>query len=184
MIFLLSKQLSRVFSSTAIQKHQFFGSQPSLCSHFAEAQYIIALSLFSFLWKSSAPVCISSTSSRKWHICFHWKEVTQWNQIITFQWDLEEQPLHLSAPLITVEVGITAIAFIFYCLPDQQSQGQRRPSRRDQCVLVKCSVWLWLVPVLTSKIQKIATLYSHRVNILCSRIHCHCHQVALCGTRS
>ena len=38
--------------------------------HFAEAQYIIALSLFSFLWKSLVLVCISS-SSRKGHICFH-----------------------------------------------------------------------------------------------------------------
>ena len=29
---LQSKGLSRVFSSTTVQKHQFFGSQPSLCS--------------------------------------------------------------------------------------------------------------------------------------------------------
>ena len=32
-IFLLSKGLSRVFSKTAIQKHQFFGTQPSLWSN-------------------------------------------------------------------------------------------------------------------------------------------------------
>ena len=30
LISLLSKELSRVFSSTTIQKHQFFGTQPSL----------------------------------------------------------------------------------------------------------------------------------------------------------
>ena len=30
-ISLLSKGLSRVFSSTTVQKHQFFGAQPSLC---------------------------------------------------------------------------------------------------------------------------------------------------------
>ena len=33
LISLLSKQLSRVFSSTAIRKHQFFGSQPSYWSN-------------------------------------------------------------------------------------------------------------------------------------------------------
>ena len=32
-ISLLSKGLSRVFSSTTVQKHQFFGAQPSLCSN-------------------------------------------------------------------------------------------------------------------------------------------------------
>ena len=34
LISLLSKGLSRVFSSTTIQKHQFFGTQPSLWSNF------------------------------------------------------------------------------------------------------------------------------------------------------
>ena len=33
LIFLLSKELSRVFSSTAVQKHQFFSAQPSLWSN-------------------------------------------------------------------------------------------------------------------------------------------------------
>ena len=33
LIFLLSKGLSRIFSSTTVQKHQFFGAQPSLWSH-------------------------------------------------------------------------------------------------------------------------------------------------------
>ena len=33
LIFLQSKGLSRVFSSTTLQKHQFFGSQPSLWSN-------------------------------------------------------------------------------------------------------------------------------------------------------
>ena len=32
LIFLLSKGLTRVFSNTTIQKHQFFGTQPSLWS--------------------------------------------------------------------------------------------------------------------------------------------------------
>jgi len=34
LIFLQSKGLSRVFSSTTIQKHQFFGTQPCLWSNF------------------------------------------------------------------------------------------------------------------------------------------------------
>ena len=34
LISLQSKGLSEVFSSTAVQKHQFFGTQPSLWSHF------------------------------------------------------------------------------------------------------------------------------------------------------
>ena len=33
LIFLLSKRLSRVFSSMTVQKHQFFGTQPSLWSN-------------------------------------------------------------------------------------------------------------------------------------------------------
>ena len=33
LIFLLSKRLSRVFSSTTVQKRQFFGAQPSLWSN-------------------------------------------------------------------------------------------------------------------------------------------------------
>ena len=33
LISLLSKRLSRVFSSTTVQKHQFFGAQPSLWSN-------------------------------------------------------------------------------------------------------------------------------------------------------
>ena len=34
LIYLLSKGLSRVFSSTTVQKHQFFGAQPSLWPYF------------------------------------------------------------------------------------------------------------------------------------------------------
>ena len=33
LISLQSKRLSRVFSNTTVPKHQFFGAQPSLCSH-------------------------------------------------------------------------------------------------------------------------------------------------------
>ena len=40
-ISLLSKGLSRVFSSTAVQKHQFFGAQPSLWSIFHICTWIL-----------------------------------------------------------------------------------------------------------------------------------------------
>ena len=33
LIYLPSKELSRIFSSTAVQKHQFFGTQPALWSN-------------------------------------------------------------------------------------------------------------------------------------------------------
>ena len=39
LISLQSKELSRVFSSTTIWKHQFFGSQPSLCSNSSVHDY-------------------------------------------------------------------------------------------------------------------------------------------------
>ena len=38
-ISLQSKGLSRVFSNTTVQKHQFFGSQPSLCSNSSVHDY-------------------------------------------------------------------------------------------------------------------------------------------------
>ena len=38
LIFLLSKGLSRVFSNTTVQKHQFFDAQPSLCHELPDVQ--------------------------------------------------------------------------------------------------------------------------------------------------
>ena len=55
LISLQSKGLSRVFSSTTIQKHQFFGAQPSLCvqlSHpYMTTEKTIALSRWNFVGK-------------------------------------------------------------------------------------------------------------------------------------
>ena len=48
LISLLSKGLSRVFSSTTIRKHQFFSTQPSLWSH---AGKTIALTRWTFVGK-------------------------------------------------------------------------------------------------------------------------------------
>ena len=52
MIFLLSKGLSSIFSSTTVQKHQFFGAQPSLWSdsHLTTGK-IIALPIQTFVSK-------------------------------------------------------------------------------------------------------------------------------------
>ena len=38
LIFLLSKGLSRVFSNTTVQKHQFFDAQPSICHELPDVQ--------------------------------------------------------------------------------------------------------------------------------------------------
>ena len=53
-ISLLSKGLSRVFCSTTLQKHQFFGTQPSLCSNshlYMITQKTIALTIWTFVSK-------------------------------------------------------------------------------------------------------------------------------------
>ena len=55
LISLQSKGLSRVFSSTTIQKHQFFGTQPSfmvqLSQLYVTTEEIIALTLWTFVSK-------------------------------------------------------------------------------------------------------------------------------------
>ena len=53
LIFLLSKGLSRVFSSTRFQKHQFFGTQPSLWSNSPSHTWLLEklrLWLYGSLW--------------------------------------------------------------------------------------------------------------------------------------
>ena len=51
--FLQSKGLSRVFSSTTVQKHQFFSAQPSLWSNTSVRDYgkTIALTIWTFVGK-------------------------------------------------------------------------------------------------------------------------------------
>ena len=53
---LQSKRLSRVFSNTTVQKHQFFSAQPSLWSNFHIhiwlQEKIIALIIRTFVWQS------------------------------------------------------------------------------------------------------------------------------------
>ena len=55
LISLLSKQFSRVFSSSAVQKHQFFGAQPSLWSNSHICTWLleknIALAIWTFVSK-------------------------------------------------------------------------------------------------------------------------------------
>ena len=48
-IFLQSKELSRVFSSTTVQKHQFFGAQPSLWFNSYVSSWLLEKALF---WQS------------------------------------------------------------------------------------------------------------------------------------
>ena len=55
-----SKRLLRVFLSTIVQKHQFFGIQPSLCS---KSQICTCLLEKPF-------ICLYGPLSAKWHLCF------------------------------------------------------------------------------------------------------------------
>ena len=53
LIFLLSKGLSRVFSGTRIQRHQFFGTQPSLWSNSHICTWLLErIDYTDFCWKS------------------------------------------------------------------------------------------------------------------------------------
>ena len=49
LIFLLSKGLSRVFSSTTIRKHQFFGTQPSLWFSFHIYTWLLEYHSFDYM---------------------------------------------------------------------------------------------------------------------------------------
>ena len=60
LISLLSKRLSRVFTSTTIQKHQFFGAQPSL---WPNSHIHIGLGEKPLLW-------LNRLLSSKWYFCF------------------------------------------------------------------------------------------------------------------
>ena len=50
LISLLSKELSRVFSSTTVWKHQFFGALPSLWFNFLQSNFLLYLSLVSWIY--------------------------------------------------------------------------------------------------------------------------------------
>ena len=68
-ISLLFKVLSKVFSSTTIQKHQFFGAQPSLW-------FISQL----HIWQMEKPqIWLYRPLSAKWCLCFliHWSSNTE-----------------------------------------------------------------------------------------------------------
>ena len=52
-ISLQSKGLSRVFSNTTVQKHQFFGAQLSLLSHSGIYTWLLEKPLMDFCWQSS-----------------------------------------------------------------------------------------------------------------------------------
>ena len=60
LISLLSKRLSRVFSSTTVQKHQFFSTQPSLWSNSHTCTWLLEKPQ---LW-------LYGPLSAKWYVCF------------------------------------------------------------------------------------------------------------------
>ena len=59
-LILLSKGLSGVFSSTTVQKHQFFGAQPSLCSNSHNYTWLLEKPQ---LWPYRPLLA-------KWYLCF------------------------------------------------------------------------------------------------------------------
>ena len=64
-ISLLSKGLSRVFSSTTVQKHQFFSVQSSLWSNFLIRTWLIKPWLWLYRpWSAKRCLCLSNTLSR------------------------------------------------------------------------------------------------------------------------
>ena len=73
-IALLSKGLSRVFSSTTIKKHQFFNTQPSLWSNSHSHPYMttrktIALTIWTFVGKASGaslPLLLLTSEVAQW----------------------------------------------------------------------------------------------------------------------
>ena len=84
LIFLLSKGLSRVFSNTTVQKHQFFSTQPSLWanSHLSMTTgKIIALTIWTFVNKV-IPLVFNTLSrfviaffSRSKHLLISWLQL-------------------------------------------------------------------------------------------------------------
>jgi len=75
LISLQSKRLSRVFSSTTIQKHQFFSIQPSLWSnshiHMMTGKTIALTMLWHMLWHSYDIWHMLWHSYDIWHILWH-----------------------------------------------------------------------------------------------------------------
>ena len=63
LIFLLSKGLSRVFSNTTVQKHQFFGAQLSLLAPYFLHNFTINCGKFWKRWE------YQTTWSASWEIC-------------------------------------------------------------------------------------------------------------------
>ena len=61
-IFLQSKGLSRVFSSTTVQKHQSFSAQPSLWSNSHMCAWLLA----------KASLWLYGPLSEKWYFCFQY----------------------------------------------------------------------------------------------------------------
>ena len=63
LISLLSKGLSRVFSKTTVQKHPFFGTQPSLWANSHIRAWLLGKLGKPYLW-------LDGPLSGKWYLCF------------------------------------------------------------------------------------------------------------------
>ena len=81
-ICLQSKGLSRVFSSTTIQKHQFFGTQPSfmvqLSQLYVTTEEIIALTLWTFVSKAVTSLLFNMLYTPSRFVIHHLTHDTIW----------------------------------------------------------------------------------------------------------
>ena len=89
LISLQSNRLSRVFSSTTVQKHQFFGAQLSLWSNSHIYTWLLEKP---YLWPSSSSLSNSeSYRSKKWKIRLSSKWTEVWRSLFSerFPWQRE-----------------------------------------------------------------------------------------------
>ena len=89
LISLQSNRLSRVFSSTTVQKHQFFGAQLSLWSNSHIYTWLLEKP---YIWPSSSSLSNSeSYRSKKWKIRLSSKWTEVWRSLFSerFPWQRE-----------------------------------------------------------------------------------------------
>ena len=123
LISLQSKGLSRVFSNTTVQKHQFFSAQPSLWSNFHIYIYMtpgknIALTIWTFVGKvmsllfNMLPRFVIAFLPRSKHLLISWLQSP--SAVILEPKKIKS--LAVSPPIFHEMMGQNALLFIFWML--------------------------------------------------------------------
>ena len=191
LISLLSKGLSRVFSSTTVRKHQFFGAQLSLWSnshiHTMTARKTIALIIWTFVCK---------VMSLLWNILFTFvldflprimclnfmAAVTIHNDFGAQEYKLGHY-FHFSLSICNEVMGLDANTFVF-----QKAYSSLNPSLISKWYIQSTSYlvqkyWSVLESVLSSIVHSIGT--SFRVNpTLSQQLHHYLHQTTVTSLAS